>query len=123
MVKMDMLVTTPQSEIDTSRKEGEVVEQEGGYWFRTFRFKPKVEIGEKIFFVEAGLIKGYGVVFEISSTEGEECEVTDRIWKGDWVVKYNNWHWLKVPVPFKGFQGIRYIDRLLELKEKLKLGR
>ena len=67
---VDMLVTTPQSEIDTSRREGEIVEEEGGYWFRTFRFKPKVEIGEKIFFVEAGLIKGYGIVFEVSPTEG-----------------------------------------------------
>ena len=44
---MDILVTTPQSEINTSRREGEIVEQEGGYWFRTFRFKPKVENGEK----------------------------------------------------------------------------
>ncbi len=119
---MDILVTTPQSEIDTSRKEGEIVEQEGGYWFRTFRFKPKVEEGDKIFFVEAGLIKGYGIIFEVSqSEEGEECEVTGRTWgnSGDWIVKYNNWHWLKAPIPFKGFQGIRYIDRLPELEEKL----
>ena len=118
---MDMLVTTPQSEIDTSRKEGETVEQEGGYWFRTFRFKPKVEDGEKIFFVEAGLIKGYGIVFEVSPTEGKECEVTGRTWKGDWVVKYYNWHWLKSPIPFKGFQGIRYIERLPQLKSLLPL--
>ena len=118
---MDMLVTTPQSEIDTSRKEGEIVGEEGGFWFRTFRFKPKVEIGEKIFFVEAGLIKGYGIVFEVSSTEGEECEVTGRTWKGNWVVKYNNWHWLKSPVPFKGFQGIRYVERLPQLKSLLPL--
>ncbi len=68
-------------------------------------------IGEKIFFVEASLIKGYGIVFEVSPTEGEECEVTGRTWKGDRVVKYNDWHWLKSPIPFKGFQGIRYIER------------
>ena len=119
---MDVLVTTPQSEIDTSRREGEIVEQEGGYWFRTFRFKPKVETGDKIFFVEAGLIKGYGIVFEVSQIgEGEESEVTGRKWgrSGGWVIKYNNWHWLKSPIPFKGFQGIRYIDRLPVLKEQL----
>ena len=118
---MDMLVTTPQSEIDTSRKEGEIVEQEGGYWFRTFRFRPKVEVGEKIFFVETGLIKGYGIVFEVSQTKGEECELTGRIWNGNWVVKYNNWQWLKTLVPFKGFQGIRYIERLPELSSFLSL--
>ena len=116
---MDILVTTPQSEIDTSRREGEIVEAEGGYWFRTFRFKPKVEPNDKIYFVENGLIKGYGIIFDVSQTEEEECEVTGRIWRGNWVVKYNNWHWLKSPIPFKGFQGIRYIERLPELQEAL----
>jgi len=116
---MNILVTTPKSEIDNSRKEGEVVESEGGYWFRTFRFKPKVEKGDKIYFVENGLIKGYGIIFEVSPTEGEECDVTGRDWKGSWVVKYNDWHWLKTAIPFSGFQGIRYVDRL-SIKEKLE---
>jgi len=116
---MDILVTTPKSEIDTSRKEGEIVEAEGGYWFRTFKFRPKVKKGDKIYFVEAGLIKGYGIIFEVSQTKGEECEVTGRTWKGNWVVKYNNWHWLKYTIPFKGFQGIRYVDRLKELRSNL----
>ena len=116
---MDILVTTPKSEIDNSRKEGEAVEAEGGYWFRTFRFKPKVDEGDKIFFTEAGMIKGYGIIFEVSPSSGEVCEVTGREWKGDCVVKYKDWHWLKTPISFKGFQGIRYIDRLIELKEKL----
>jgi len=60
---MDILVTTPKSEIDNSRKEGESVERDGGYWFRAFRFRPKVELGDKIFFVEDGQIKGYGIIF------------------------------------------------------------
>ena len=119
---MNILVTTPKSEIDTSRKEGEIVEQEGGYWFRTFRFRPQVEPGDKIFFVEGGLIKGYGIIFEVSqSEEGEVCEVTGRTWgnSGDWIVKYHDWHWLKRPVPWKGFQGIRYIHKIPELLGKL----
>lgn len=121
---MDIIVTTPKSEIETSKKEGEMVEQEGGYWFRTFRFKPKIEPGDKIFFVENGLIKGYGIIFEITQSEqGEQCEVTERTWgnEGDWVVKYKDWHWLENPVPMKGFQGIRYVDRIPEIKEKLAM--
>lgn len=118
---MNILITTPKHEINTSRKEGETVEQEGGYWFRTFKFRPKVEIGDKIFFTENGLIKGYGIIFDVSQAdeEGEQCEVTGRTWKGNWIVKYHNWHWLPSPIHFKGFQGIRYIDRLPELKKKL----
>jgi len=40
---MDILVTTPKSEIENAKKEGEYLEENEGYWFRTFRFKPKVE--------------------------------------------------------------------------------
>jgi hypothetical protein len=63
---MDILVTTPKSEIDTSRSEDEAFECDGGFWFRTFRFLTKVEQGDRIFLVENGLIKGYGIIFEVS---------------------------------------------------------
>lgn len=116
---MDIIVTTPKSEIDNSKLEGSIVEQEEGYWFRTFRFRPKVEIGDKIFFVESGQIKGHGIILRVSPTCTEKCDVTGRVWKGDWVVKYNDWHWLTKPIPFKSFQGIRYLDRLPQLKEQL----
>jgi len=53
---------------------------------------------------------------------GLRCEVTDRMWgkEGDYVVQYNEWNWLKYPIPFKGFQGIRYIDRIPGLKTNLR---
>ncbi len=66
---MDILVTTPKSEIDNSKKEGEAVEKDGGYWFRTFRFRPKVVPGDKIFFVEGGLIKGVRYCFQCGPVE------------------------------------------------------
>ena len=49
---MDIIVTTPKSEIENTKRECESYDT----WFRTFRFKPKVEIGDKIFFVEDGLM-------------------------------------------------------------------
>jgi hypothetical protein len=119
---MDILVTTPRSEIDNSRKEGEAVEKDGGYWFRTFRFRPKVDVGDGIFFVEDGLVKGYGVIFEVSRlSEAAECDFTGRNWgnAGGFIVKYRDWRWLNKPVRFSGFQGIRYIDRLPELRDQL----
>jgi hypothetical protein len=123
---LDILVTTPKSEIESSRKEGETVEKEGGYWFRTFRFQHKVESGDKIFFVEGGLIKGYGIIFGVSRlSEACECDFTGRQWgdQGGYIVKYRDWKWLKTPVPWKGFQGLCYIDRLPVLKEKQLGGR
>jgi len=119
---MDILVTTPKSEIDNSRREGEAVEAEGGFWFRTFKNRPKVFPGDKIFFVEDGLIRGYGLIFAIEQIEeSETCDNTGRLWgrPGYWIVKYNDWHWLSQPVPFKGFQGFRYVDNIPGLREKI----
>jgi hypothetical protein len=120
---MDMLVTTPKSEIDNSKREGDEVEASGGYWFRTFKFRPKVNTDDKIFFVENGLIRGYGVVFDVVQlTQAAICDVTGRDWgeKGGWMMKYRAWKWLSPCIQFKGFQGIRYIKNLPELKKRLK---
>ena len=35
---------------------------------------------------------------------------------------HKDWNWLEKPVKFSEFQGIRYLDRLPELKEKLLEG-
>jgi hypothetical protein len=120
---MDIIVTTPKKEIATSKKEGDYVKKHGGQWFRTFKYKPKVEAGDKIYFVEAGAIKGYGIVREVSSASATKCDVTGREWKGKYIVKYDTWHWLKAPVEFKGFRGIRYIERIPWLKELLRGGK
>lgn len=117
---MNMLVTTPKSEIDNSIDEAEALEEFGGYYFRTYRFRPKVEVGDKIYFTENGQIRGYGIIISVLQTHGEICEVTGREWKGTWVIKYNQWHWLKTPIPYKGFQGIRYIPNQPELQKQLK---
>jgi hypothetical protein len=51
----------------------------------------------------------------------EVCEITGSLWNGNWVVKYHDWHWLKTPIPFKGFQGIKYLERLPDLKKRLEV--
>jgi len=114
---MNILVTIPMPESKTSKQEAEAVKKTSGHWFRVFRFKPKVDPWDRIYFVENGLIKGYGVIFDIQQLfEPVKCDVTDRLWGkyGDWIIKYNNWTWLTPPLKCKGFQGIRYIKDKIE---------
>jgi len=35
----------------------------------------------------------------------------------------HDWHWLKKPVPINGFLGIRYLERLPEIKKLLIMAR
>ncbi len=89
-----------------------------------FKSKPKVESGDRIYFVENGVIVGYGVILDCEQVDvPEECDVTGRQWgkQGDWVVRYNDWHWLDSKPKMRGFQGYRYVDRLPdEIREALE---
>ena len=119
---MDILVTTPKSEIDNAKVEGDLVKAGGGFFFRTFHFRPKVELQDKIYFVENGEITGYGIIIGIENlTEATKCDATGRSWgnAGDWIIKYNDWHWLKEKIKMTGFQGLRYVDRFVGLRDKL----
>ncbi len=118
---MDAVVTTPKAEIENARKEGEEIEKHGGHWFRVFRFKPKIESGDRLYFVENGEITGYGIVFAVDPVnQFETCDITDRMWEGKWAVRYRDWHWLDERPKMKGFMGLRYVERLsAELKKAL----
>ncbi len=115
---MDIIVTTPKKEIENSNEEGKWAEKNGGHWFRVFHFKPDINIGDRIYFVMNGFIVGYGILMHspYQTIDGETCDVTERVWgkDGDWVLEYNDWHWLDNQIEFKGFEGIRYVFKLPE---------
>lgn len=112
---MNLIVTTPKSQIKISNQELKEVQLYGGYFFRVFRFKPKVNVGERIYEIENGVIVGYGIIIDVSQIYGSmECSTTGRDWgnEGDWVVKYDNWKDLSQLVRMKGIQGIRYTQEM-----------
>uniref|UniRef100_A0A6M3KZ09 Uncharacterized protein n=1 Tax=viral metagenome TaxID=1070528 RepID=A0A6M3KZ09_9ZZZZ len=115
---MDIIVTTPKSAHKLAAEEAKFVEQNpDAYWFRTFRGRPNVQIGDKVYYVDNGQIRGYGIVFDIDFGE-LMCESAGRFYNGIHL-KQRKWVWLKKPIPFKGFQGFRYVNRLPELQKKL----
>jgi len=115
--KKNLIVTTPKSEMENSAKEAqELIKSGGGYYFRTFKKKPKgLEVGSKIYYVEDGYIRGFGEVGGLAGGE-MRCEITDREY-GDSedervchaIIPACSWKWIK-PVAMKGFQGFRYFD-------------
>jgi hypothetical protein len=115
---MDILVTTPKSAHETAKQEAELVANDPeAYWFRTFARKPNVSVGDKVYYVDNGCITGYGIIFEISQ-ESIDCDVTGKNYSG-YQLKQRKWVALKTPIPFKGFQGYRYVERIPELCSSL----
>jgi len=116
---LDVIVTTPKNEHEVAREEAEAVKNDPeAYWFRTLRGHPNVQVGDRVYYVDNGVITGYGVVFGI--THGDEWDDShERNWRGT-NLKQRVWVPLKVPVPYRGFQGFRYVDRIDGLRARLQ---
>lgn len=111
-INMDIIVTTPKSEIKNIKKEVDDVKKDGGMFFRALRHRPQVEETERIYFVQNGLLRGFGIIQRIEKKSSQECASTGRTWKGGHFIFYNDWHWLKTPIRMIGFQGFRYAKKL-----------
>ena len=111
---MDIIVTTPKRETNNAVREAEVMKLDGGggRYFRRLARKPdRLFDGDRIFYVEDGFVRGFGVVDEVSFANSVYCDITDRSYSSGWFVFYyaQAWHWIK-PIPMGGFQGFRYTD-------------
>lgn len=109
-----LLVTTPMRESATAAEEARgCIEAGGGFYFRRFVNCPKgLEAGSRIYYVEAGYIRGYATVDRVMTLEsGERCGTTGRLYPpGTYAfMPAETWKWVR-PLAYKGFQGFRYID-------------
>lgn len=111
----DIVVTTPKTMAEVAAEEArQCIESGGGFYFRTFRNKPKeLGCGSRIYYVENNYVRGFGTVKEI--VDGNiECETTGKDWGGGYhaILPAESWQWIK-PIQMKGFQGWRYfkVDR------------
>lgn len=111
----DIVVTTPQAQRARAAEEAAACRAAGGgAYFRVLRTRPKdFGVGSRVFYVEAGYVRGYGVVERLRVWEDAQgwvaCDVTGRRWTGRlaaWMPA-TSWRWVR-PVPMAGFQGWRY---------------
>jgi hypothetical protein len=109
---MDIIVTTPKSEMANAAKEAEMAKKHpDSLYFRRFNTHPcNIKPGERVWYVENGFIRGYAVVDQIENIVGNArvCAATGRFWHpGVYVLmRADSWKWVK-PLPMKGFQGYR----------------
>jgi hypothetical protein len=128
----DIIVTTPLSEMKNAAKEAAWAlrnEQGNPRYFRRFPVTrvPKVEPGDKVFYVEDGYIRGFCTIIYIKENKTEVTGlVIGKIFQpGIFVVMdAKSWTWIK-PIPMKGFQGYRYttVDFKYEEAGKWKVPR
>jgi hypothetical protein len=109
-----IIVTTPKSEIENSRREAEECKKAGGgrYFRRIGDCLPRaVKAGDRIYYVEDGYIRGFCIIEELKFyRERVQCETTGNYWQpGAYAfMDATTWHWIE-PIPQKGFRG--YLNR------------
>lgn len=111
---MDIIVTTPKSEMETAKQEAKQVQKEGGgLYFRRFQRLPaQLNVGDKIFYTENGYVRGFATVSHIERQHGRGCDTTGRTYPEGYYVfmDASTWKWIS-PIPYKGFQGFRYFNQ------------
>ena len=110
---MDIIVTTPKSQMANAAQEAaDCIENGGGEYFRRFPINqaPNINIGERVFYVEDGYIRGYAHASRVFQTPRHvQCDTTGRWWPPGFyvVMPADSWRWIE-PIPMRGFQGVRY---------------
>lgn len=111
---MDIIVTTPKSEMSNAAQEAEDTKRAGGgHYFRRFSHwqKPNVEKGNRVYYVEDGYVRGFCEVSQTETRAPTSCTTTGREWPPGFYVFMDSktWQWIN-PVPMRGFQGFRYAN-------------
>lgn len=98
--------------IEAAREAEECIDAGGGNYFRRFQLdrSPSINIGERVWYVEDGYLRGYAVVSRAANIPRRmQCDTTGRWYEPGFYVfmPADSWRWIR-PQPMVGFQGYRY---------------
>ncbi len=108
----DLLITVPKSvKWETYLQELKDVEEKGLELNFKVPFLPKqVEFNKtKVYITYNGFIRGYMILTGLKSNTNFNCETTEISWDGNFIVRQGKFISCDL-IPYKGFQGFRYID-------------
>ena|GEM_PF-1691609 len=99
----DIIVTTPKRRMAEAAREAEEIKAAGGGWyFRDYRAPriPRVDVGDRVYYVEDGYIRGFCNVIKIDSVGyGRRRTVTVYM-------AATTWKWIR-PIPVAPWEVVR----------------
>jgi hypothetical protein len=108
---MDIVVTTPKSEMKTAAGEAAAcIAAGGGYYLRRLASMPKqLRQGDKVWYVENGYLRGYCIAAEMVENPALVDEATGNLFPAGLYIVMPGESWTRIkPIRFAGFQGWRY---------------
>ena len=110
-------ITIPKT-IKWEDYQKELKQVEDGSYEMNYRLPtmPKdVNVGDRCYICHDGYIKGWMKISNIHEKDDFTCATTGIHWKkGVYVSRTGKFHYLKEPIPMKGFMGYRKIENDFE---------
>lgn len=80
--------------------------------YKVAKFPKELNIGDRVYLCYDGNIIGWQTFVGFSNGEFT-CDTTGKDWKGGFIQRSGPFHYLKEPIPCKGFRGFKYINYTL----------
>ena len=108
----NICITIPKS-ISWEEYEKELKEVENGdmeMHYKVHVLPRDVNVGDKCYVCHNGYVKGWMKISHIGKLNGFDCTTTGKEWcAGNYISRTGKFHYLKNPVPMKGFMGFRKV--------------
>jgi hypothetical protein len=102
----DIIVTTPKSRMAEAAREAEEVKAAaGGWYYRDYRAPriPKVDVGDRVYYIEDGYIRGFAVVARVERIRDRD---TGKVLAARVMMDARSWSWIK-PIPVAPWEVVR----------------
>jgi len=105
---VDIIVTTPKDRMaEAAREAEEIIEAGGGWYYRDYRTPriPRVDIGDRVYYVEDGYIRGFAVVAGVERVRDHD---TGKVLAVRIMMDAKSWTWIE-PIPWKAPRSFQYV--------------
>ena len=114
--KVALCITVPKT-IPWSDYEKELDDVRDGMMEMNYRvpsYPKQISVGDRCYVVHNGMIRGWMSITGIEEREESfQCQTTGRTWtSGIYIKRSGPFHYLKHPIPMKGFMGYKYIQEI-----------
>ena len=114
----NIIVTLPSnvSFEDYKKELKEVIDGDKVLNFKVSTFPKNTKVGDRCYLIYSGNIIGWMTIVGFDEKEFN-CDTTGKLWKGKFIQRSGKFNEIE-PIPYKGFQGFRYIEKSIENKIK-----
>lgn len=106
-MKRDIIITLPKTIAWSDYQKELTAAENGAIMNYKVRYLPDTEVGAKCFLLYDEYIRGFMYICGLNHG-AFKCSTTGKDWDGNFIQRTGKFHYLKEPIPMKGFRNFKY---------------